>query len=284
MPSSLPQRLIQHGHVAVKECRHGTMIFNVHDRFIGRSLDLYGEWCEAELTALAPILTPGCVVVDVGANIGTHTVSFAKTVGHEGRVFAFEPQRLVHQTLCGNIALNGLTNVVALHAAASDRLGHVRIPAVDPEKEYNFGAVAVCGDDDRGELVESIPIDALDLPGCRLIKVDVEGMEATVLRGAKETIERCQPALFVENNTVEGSAELLMTIKELGYEAYWHIAPYFSRRNFFGCANDVFAQFRPEANLLCVPSRVQIEGLEPAKGSRDDWQQALARIVARTIS
>jgi FkbM family methyltransferase len=281
MLRSLPNRLIQNGHMAVRECRHGTMLFNVHDRFIGRALDLYGEWCEAELIALAPLLEPGCVVVDVGANIGTHTVSFARTVGRDGRVFAFEPQRLVYQTLCGNVALNGLTNVIAFHAAASDRLGHARIPALDPEKEYNFGAVAVC-DDDGGELVEAIPIDALDLRACRLVKIDVEGMEAIVLRGAEKTVARCQPALFVENNTVRGSRELLVAIEELGYRAYWHIAPYFSERNFFGCANDVFAQLRPEANLLCVPSRVDIEGLEPAKGSHDDWEQALSRIVART--
>jgi FkbM family methyltransferase len=263
--------------MAVKECRHGTMMFNVHDRFIGRALDLYGEWCEAEIRAVAPLLEPGCTVVDVGANIGTHTLAFAKAVGPQGRVVAFEPQRIVHQVLCGNVALNALTNVVILNAAAGDRAGHVRIPAIDPNSDYNFGAIAVTEKED-GDLVEAVPIDALNLQSCRLIKIDVEGMEPVVIAGARETIKRCEPALFVENNTVEKSAAVLKAISDVGYKGYWHISPYFSARNYFGHTDNVFAQYQPEANLLCVPTHVSIEGLEPVRGKNDDWRRALARM------
>ena len=98
-------------------------MYNVNDAFIGRSLDLYGEWCDDELHILGQILKPGDVVVDAGANIGTHTVAFAQAVGPNGLVVAFEPQRLVHQSLCGNIALNGLTNVTTLLAAVGAARG-----------------------------------------------------------------------------------------------------------------------------------------------------------------
>jgi FkbM family methyltransferase len=275
-----PKRLIENGHMAVKACRHGTMMFNVHDRFIGRALDLYGEWCEAELRAVAPLLEPGCTVIDVGANIGTHTLAFSKSVGPNGRVIAFEPQRIVHQILCGNVALNSLTNVVILNAAAGDRAGHVRIPSIDPTKAYNFGAVAVT-EKSEGDLVEVVTIDALNLQSCRLIKIDVEGMEPTVILGARETIKRCEPALFVENNTVEKSAAVLKSISSIGYKGYWHISPYFSARNYFGSAENIFAQYQPEANLLCVPKHVTIEGLEPVIGSKDDWRRALQRMQNR---
>src|SRR5271165_2730364 len=73
-----PTRLVESTHMAVRKCRHGTMMYNVNDSFIGRSLDLYGEWCDDEVAVLGQILSPGDVVVDVGANIGTHTVFFAK--------------------------------------------------------------------------------------------------------------------------------------------------------------------------------------------------------------
>lgn len=282
--SQAPARLIQNGHMAVKECRHGTMMFNVHDRFIGRALDLYGEWCEAEIRAVAPILEPGCTVIDVGANIGTHTVAFSKMVGPNGCVVALEPQRVVHQILCGNIALNALTNVVLLNAAAGDRAGHVRIPAIDPTSEYNFGAIAVADKTSKSEktdLVEVVTIDALNLQSCRLIKIDVEGMEPTVIDGARETIRRCEPALFVENNTVEKSAKVLSAISSVGYKGYWHISPYFSPRNYFGHTENIFAQYQPEANLLCVPRHVSIEGLEPVVGKNDDWRRALQRMTSR---
>ncbi len=135
-------------------------------------------------------------------------------------------------------------------------------------------------DDDSGELVEVLPIDALDLPACRLLKIDVEGMEPDVIEGAKKTLARCAPALFVENNTLEGSAKLLACIAAVGYRAYWHISPYFSAENYFGNAENIFAAFQPEANVLCVPADVSIEGLEPAREG-DDWRSALARMAAR---
>ena len=102
--------LLTVGFNRLKACRHGWMLYNVNDIYIGRSLDLYGEYSEGEIALFRQFLRPGDVVVEIGAHIGTHTVFFAKTVGPTGVVFAFEPQRVVHQTLCANIALNSLSN------------------------------------------------------------------------------------------------------------------------------------------------------------------------------
>ena len=132
--------------MAVKKCRHGTMMYNVNDVFIGRSLDLYGEWCDDEVAVLGQILSPGDVVVDVGANIGTHAIFFAKKVTESGVVVAFEPQRLVFQTLCGNVALNGLTNVTCFCAAVGEKREQLKFPMVNPRQAFNFGAVTPSGD------------------------------------------------------------------------------------------------------------------------------------------
>jgi len=77
---------------------------------IGRSLDLYGEWSEGEVALFQALLRPNDTVVEVGANIGSHSVFFAKAVGAQGNIVAIEPQRVVFQTLCANLALNSLTN------------------------------------------------------------------------------------------------------------------------------------------------------------------------------
>jgi FkbM family methyltransferase len=282
-PSKLPTRLVESTHMAIKKCRHGTMMYNVNDAFIGRSLDLYGEWCDDEVFVLGQVLSAGDVVVDVGANIGTHTVFFAKKVTETGIVIAFEPQRLVYQTLCGNVALNGLTNVTCLLAAAGGARGQLTFPTVDPRQTFNFGAVRGSSTG-TGEVVDVVAIDELGLPRCTLIKVDVEGMEAKVIEGAKQTIARCRPALFLENDTVERSREVLTAVESIGYKAFWQIAGYYNPRNYFQNKNDVFARFQPQANVLCVPKECPFTGLLPVEGLDDDWKKAAGRLVAPKAS
>lgn len=277
----LPARLLDNDAVAMKECRHGTFTYPALDQFVGRSLDLYGEWCEPELETLGALLGAGDTVVDVGANIGTHTVYFARKVGPGGRVIAVEPQAFAYGLLAANVAQNGLGNVTLVRAAAGAEPGTAQVPIVDPKRARNFGAVAV-GADGRGatEAVPATTIDALELPACAVLKIDVEGMEVEVLAGARRTIERCKPVVFVENNTVARSAEVLAAVRALGYRAYWHIAPYYRPDNHFGNPEDVFAAYQPEANLVCVPAGRSLPGMLEVEGPDDDFVKALGRARA----
>jgi len=106
---------------AFKPCRHGAMVSNPKDSYVGRSLDFCGEFSNGEVLLFEQVLRPGEIVVEVGSNVGAHTVPLAKAVGPTGRVFAFEPQRVLFQTICANLALNSITNVVATNAAAARR-------------------------------------------------------------------------------------------------------------------------------------------------------------------
>lgn len=257
-------------------------MFNRNDRFIGRSLEHYGEWCESELDLLLRFCGESDVVLDVGANIGSHTCAFAKAVGENGTVFAFEPQRMAFQLLCGNIALNVLTNVRGLQKAAGASNGHANIPALPWNEPHNFGAVSILNESLPGEEVEMVTVDSLALDSCRLIKIDVEGMEPDVLAGARDTIVRCQPILFVENNTVEHAAPTIAAIEKLGYHAWWHLGLYYSPTNFYRNRENIFSRFKPEANLLCMP-----EGMTPGVpelikcvGVDDNWEKARDRGIA----
>ena len=93
------------GFNALVRAKHGLMLFNKNDTYIGRSIGKYGEFSEGEIAIFDQLCRPGDIVVEVGANIGTHTLPIAKMVGVAGRVHAFEPQRIVFQTLCANMAL-----------------------------------------------------------------------------------------------------------------------------------------------------------------------------------
>ena len=110
-------------HMRVKRCRDGLMLYNSSDTNIGRSLDLYGEYSYGEADLFARLLRAGMVAIDVGANIGCHTVTMARLVGPQGAVIAFEPQRIVYQNLCANIALNALANVHAINMAVAPAPG-----------------------------------------------------------------------------------------------------------------------------------------------------------------
>ncbi len=110
--------LLANGNVRIKRTRHGLMAYNVNDRYVGRSLDCYGEYSPGEALLFAQLARPGSLALDVGTNIGALTLPLAASVGPRGLVIAIEPQGGVYRLLCANLALNEIVNVRALHAAA----------------------------------------------------------------------------------------------------------------------------------------------------------------------
>lgn len=255
----------------VATCRYGTMIYNKNDTYIGRSLEKYGEFSQGEARLFRQVVKPGQVVVEVGANIGAHTVLLALLTGPRGRVHAFEPQRLVFQMLAGNMAINNLNNVFCYQKAVGKAQGNLLVPVLDCEREINWGGLGF-GDWKQGEPVEVITLDSLKLQACHFLKIDVEGMELEVLQGATGLIERCRPAIYAENDRKEKSGELIRFLDLLGYDLYWHKPPLFSADNFRGNRENIFGD-TVSINMLCVhrshPS--SITGLTkvsfPGKGS-----------------
>ena len=246
----------------LKTCRYGQMLYNINDMYIGRSLELYGEWSEGEVELFRQILKPGDFAIDVGANIGVHTLFMARHVGPKGFILAMEPQRIVYQTLCANMALNSVPNVMCLPDAAGAREGFVKVPPLDYTKEQNFGGLGL-GGYERGETVRVLPLDAINLPRCHFIKIDVEGMEEDVLRGAATLIQRHQPILYVENDQPEKSDSLVRYIDSLDYHMYWHRPRLFNPGNYAGNPQDEF-QHVVSINMLCVSKRTaqQVDGFE----------------------
>jgi FkbM family methyltransferase len=271
MQDELLRALLANGILRLKHCKHGPMMYFASDMYIGRSLDLYGEHSEPEIELFRRYLRPGMVAVDVGANIGTHTICFAQAVGPGGRVLAFEPQGMLHQVLCGNAALNDCRNVIAEHKALGARSGRVVVPWLDYAQQGNFGALTL-GAWTQGDTVPLASLDSYALDACHLIKIDVEGMERDVLQGARSTIARHQPLLYVENNRRERSTDLIEWLLTNHYRPYWHLPPLFNPKNFFGETNNVFGT-TISANMLCVPKSrpSRVEGLREITSPADRW-------------
>jgi FkbM family methyltransferase len=231
------------------------MVYFPHDYYIGGALERYGEYSHLELELLLRYLKPGDVVVEAGANIGCHTLPIAQVVGASGRVLAFEPQRILNQMLCANLALNAVWNVFAERAAVGAVAGEIGVPPIDYSEPGNFGGVSLGV---GAETVQVRTIDEFHLKRCDLIKIDVEGMELDVLKGAAGTIRRLRPTLYVENDRAEKSEALVRYLDELDYDLWWHLPPLFNPQNFKRDRDNVYSVNEcpvVSLNMLCIHKR-----------------------------
>jgi FkbM family methyltransferase len=162
----------------------------------------YLSWNPDEYRAFRAAVAPGMVALDVGANVGAYSTLLGRWVGTTGAVYAFEPAPDTYRGLEGHVRLNGLTAVVRpVRAAVGDTVSNARFLVASSVGE---GRLAGSGDRDTPGI--SVPVTTIDEFCARehiapdFIKIDVEGSELAVLRGARETIRarRGNLGLFVE--------------------------------------------------------------------------------------
>jgi FkbM family methyltransferase len=176
------------------------------------------------------ILNPGAVYFDVGAHIGFHAVFAAHRVGQQGQVFAFEADPRVYERLARN--LSQFSWAQAVNAAVWDRSGSLTFERSSTKNESGWGTVSAVRDFGTGEHVE-IPSVALD-DWCRdkrlerwdAMKLDAEGSELAVLRGAQSSLEKFRPSLILEINSVvleqggASSSDVADFLQERGYSIF----------------------------------------------------------------
>jgi len=261
MPPRPPPSLPADGFNEIAQCRHGPMLFNRFDQYVGTSLRKYGEFSPGEAALFRQLVQPGMVVVEVGANIGAHTVELSRLVGRQGIVVAVEPQRVVFQTLCANLALNSCANVHALPCAIGAVSGEITVPALPPDRPANFGGVSLLGAT-AGERVPLRTLDSLGLTACHVLKLDLEGMEVEALRGGANLIAAQRPLIYLENDRRERAEELVGLLRAWNYKLYWHLPPLYAADNFAGDAENLFGNI-VSINLLCLPAErgIVVQGL-----------------------
>ncbi|SAL06832.1 FkbM family methyltransferase [Caballeronia calidae] len=153
----------------------------------------------------------GVFAIDGGANIGVHTIEWARHMHDWGRVLSFEAQEIVYYALAGNIALNNCLNARAKLAALGESPGELIVPQPDYFAHASFGSLElrqqanteyigqrISYAPSAGAPVPVVSIDSLHLERIDLIKLDVEGMEVEVLRGAQKALENHKPILSIE--------------------------------------------------------------------------------------
>ena len=210
------------------EARHGYVLHNVNDHYVGRSIERCGEWSPGETALFRQFCRPGHYVVDVGAHIGTHTLAFARLVGDRGRVFAFEPQRLVAQMPAANVAPGSLTNVHTHQLGVGAENGTLQLPDIDYSRKHNSGGVSLeavahpASDPHPKYRVTVVRLDDFyDQPRLDFIKIDVEGMEADVLRGRRGADSPAQARHLRGERQAREVARVIGLVRSHGYRLFW---------------------------------------------------------------
>lgn len=166
-------------------------------------------------------IKPGDTVVDAGANIGDNTIAYARATAGvaTGQVIAFEPNPLAFECLRRN--MTGHSHVQCEQLGLSDEHSSGEL-AIGP----NAGAAYLT----PGESIKLAPLDQWNLPRLAFMKVDIEGMEVRALEGAKETIKRCKPVMYIEVNrgalvrAGTSPEELIQWLHDNNYRIEGHIA------------------------------------------------------------
>jgi len=235
------------GRNVLLRAREGLILCNRHDFVIGASMMAYGEYYQSEVNLFEAVLTSSAYcAVDVGANIGTHTLAMSRVLTH-GKVIAFEPQREIFRLLSANLTLNNRNNVVTFNACAGAEIDVVKMPEIiyDGVKGHPFSFGGISPDFAKDvQYTYEVPMFPLDQvlhehEFIRLIKIDVEGHELDVLKGAVHTIAKHKPILYVENDRLKNSVALLTFIKSLGYRMFWHLPLFHNPDNFARCVEPI---------------------------------------------
>jgi FkbM family methyltransferase len=164
---------------------------------------------------------PSEVVVDAGANIGTHTVWLSKQVGPSGMVLAIEPEPNNYAILEINRRINNLSNIISLRVALSSRAGNGKLDI--PRPTLMGQAKIRLPSDPSDSLAVPVEFQTLDnvLAFQRIcvsaIKIDVEGAEVSVLQGAMKTITKFNPRLIVETHGKDNLLQLRTVLKVVGF-------------------------------------------------------------------
>jgi FkbM family methyltransferase len=158
----------------------------------------FGGWEKHFAELFSYLVRPGDRCVDAGANVGVHTIRLARLVGRGGEVIAFEPDPEVVQRARRNVSLNDLANVRVIGAAASEQAGEMRLFRPNPSDTNRARASLTQHRHLTGAAV-MVPVTTIDAicagAPVALIKIDVEGHEAAVVRGAADTIARHAPSI-----------------------------------------------------------------------------------------
>ena len=261
-------------HLHACSTRYSPVFYHyLNDSIIGTSLAFYGEYTETEINLLRSFLNSDSVIYDIGANIGVHTVAFAKGTKH---VYAFEPNNLNYKLLEINSYYD--KNISLFDFAISNEVGSTQIESFSLGTSGNYGECKITS---KGQHCPMTTIDYLverkEILPPTLIKIDVEGHEFSVFQGMEKTIKNHMPVIFYEAMHCD-LAGIYDMLSNLSYTLYWYPVANYNPNNFYNNKENIFGN-GGVLNILAVPPSISIKTNMPLVIDRlDTWAQVVERL------
>jgi FkbM family methyltransferase len=206
---------------------------------------VYGSWEPEVVRSIQKHVLPSTRVLDIGAQSGFYSLLLSRLVGPNGMVFAFEPLPANFRILEENVSMNNIQNVTIRREAVSDSSGEISFEF--PHAEPSLLAGPTLEGDDLGTFqVPSVSLDDFVRQtghSVQFIKMDVEGAETAVLRGAGQTLREFHPPMIVELHNEPsqvGTHPAIPLLEELGYQIEW--------LNEVGYRSHIFAHWIPRTS------------------------------------
>jgi len=196
----------------------------IQNDLIGNFINHYGYWEGHLYQFYSQLIKDTDVVLDAGANIGFHTVQFAKLAKH---VYAFEPQKLIFNLLSTNILFNYVSDKVSHYRLGlGDKKTTLHMQSLETTRQANgmenYGGLGLSTSETDTQPVDLIVFDDLNID-VDVIKMDIQGSEFYALTGMKQTLLKNEPWLILENYynqqyEQKGDKESLQLLLDMGYE------------------------------------------------------------------
>lgn len=232
--------------IGTKKGRWGDIKYFLKDEYVGKSIHFYGEYNPDETEKIISLAKPNMLCLDIGANIGC----ISQALLHENfEVVSFEPQPEVYKLLQWNCPKATTYNV-----ALGKEKSTAEMPKVYYSEKHNVGGFSLNTKTILGSYTVPVEtVDSYNLTNVGFIKIDVEGYEEQVILGAKETIIRDKPILYVEDDRLQNRKALRSLIQDLGYTIKEHQPPLFRQNNYFKHTKNVWDTLYASHNIVCIP-------------------------------
>jgi FkbM family methyltransferase len=196
------------------QAKPGPMYVYKNDGFVSKAIRYYGEYCHAEVDIMKMFVEKNSIYIDVGVNIGYHALAMHKDSGCA--VVGFEPNPTHFALAVENC--KGLP-IQLFNAALGSKIETISMSDIPPfNTEGNYGET---GYDNEGTVeAKCITLDSLNLPKISGIKIDVEGYEYKVMKGAENTIDKYRPVILYEALQLEWD-KCHDFLDHKGYRQYW---------------------------------------------------------------
>jgi FkbM family methyltransferase len=233
------------------ESRLGTFLVYKNDNVISKAIDMYGEYCHAEINILKEYLpNEHCQYVDIGTNIGYQLVGVHKETNCMALGFEPNPKHFA----VASYNSKDYSKIQIINAGASNKNNEIVLKDFDHTQNSNYGDIHIT--EGEGTTIKVVPLDSIPLDRCSVIKIDVEGHELEVLEGATKTISKYRPVIFYEAMEWDVWTKCHDFLSDRKYKQYWvacrtnPLAPTFktNKENPFGNST--------VSNILAVPAEI----------------------------